>query len=209
VDDSAKPYRASGSNLGSAGLVLAVLLRLALDLASLIENTLVPDSGQGRFGDVHAVVEYPPADANTDQPPEHVLERRAVEDVQEVERMQLPNALDPPEATVVDGADGRRRRAERFKGTLDRGVVDRGNDGTEREQRGHDRVGKDAVEEFERGQVDDRDQENTQPPREQEDADGPNVEPVLRGQAAAQRLPCAQMIESGVTLDRPRNFEGR
>src|SRR5215813_11852992 len=99
-----------------------------MDLASLVEHTLVADRGQGRFGDVDAVVVHPLADANTDEPPEHVLERRTVEDVEEVERVQLPDALDPPEAAVVDGADDRRRRRERFEGTLDRRVVDRGSD---------------------------------------------------------------------------------
>src|SRR5438093_2759077 len=196
VDERADPNRATGANRGWAGLVGAVLLRVALDLASLIEHTLVPDGGQRRLGDVHAVVESPRADANTDEPPDHVLERRAVEDVEEVERMQLPDALDPPEVGVIDGADGRRRRADRFEATLDQGVIDRGHDGAEREQRRHDCVGPDAVEKFDRGEVNDRYQEHTQPAREQEDADALQIEPALRGQTAAHRLPRAQMVES-------------
>src|SRR5712691_7467551 len=209
VDERTDADRAAGAQRGSARLVRAVLLRVALDLASLIEHTLVPDGGQRRLGDVHAVVEDPPADANTDEPPEHVLEWRAVEHVEEMDRMQFPNALDPPEADVVDGADGRRGRAERFEAALRQRVIDRGNDSAEREQRRHDHVGPDAVEEFDRGQVNDRHQEQAQPAREQEDADASQVEPVLRGQAAAQRLPPAQMVESAVALDGPRNLEGR
>src|SRR6266704_2371191 len=166
VDERTDADRAAGAQRGSAGLVRAILLRVALDLASLIEHTLIPDGGQRRLGDVHAVVEDPPADANTDEPPEHVLEWRAVEHVEEMDRMQFPNALDPPEAGVVDGADGRRGRADRFEATLDQGVIDR-------------------------GQVDGCDQEHAQPPREQEDADGSKVEAVLRGQAAEQSLPRA------------------
>src|SRR5216117_3429924 len=169
VDECGDANRAAGAQRGSAGLVRAVLLRVALDLAALIEHTLVPDGGQRRLGDVHAVVARPRADANADEPPDHILERRAVEDVEEVERMQFPDALDPPEVGIIDGADGRRRRADRFEATLDQGVIDRGHDGAEREQRRHDRVGIDAVEEFDRGQVNDRYQEHAQPPREQED----------------------------------------
>src|SRR5207247_9069486 len=129
----AKPDRAAGAKRGLAGLVGAVLLRVALDVAFVIENALVPDGGQGRLGDVDAVVEHPPADPNTHQPPDHALEWRAVEDVEEADRMQLPDALDPPESRVVDGADGRRRRAERFDATLHQGVVDRGDDSARRE----------------------------------------------------------------------------
>src|SRR6266699_6425558 len=91
VNECADAERAAGAERGSAGLVSAVLLRVTLDHASVIEHTLVPDGGQGRLGDVDAVVEHPPADPNTDQPPDHVLEWRAVEDVEEVDRMQLPN----------------------------------------------------------------------------------------------------------------------
>src|SRR5882724_11644329 len=131
VDECGDPNRATGTQRGSAGLVRAVLLRVALDLAALIEHTLVPHGGQRRLGDVHAVVERPDADANPDEPPDHVLEWRAVEEVEEVPRMQLPDALDPPEVGVIDGADGRRRRADRFEATLDHRVIDRGGDGTE------------------------------------------------------------------------------
>src|SRR5213594_3367780 len=73
VDERADADRAAGAQRGSAGLVRTVLLRIALDLASLIEYALVPDGGQHRLGDVHAVVEHPPADANTDETPEHAF----------------------------------------------------------------------------------------------------------------------------------------
>jgi len=164
-----------------------------------IENTLVPDGGQGWLGDVDAVVVDPTAHPNTDQPPEHVLEWRAVENVEEVDRVQLPDALDPPETGVVDRADGR-RRAERFEATLHQGVVNRGDDSAEREEQSHDRVRKHVLEEFEGGQVDEYDQEDAQPPREQEDADRPEVESVLCGKAEAQRLPRPEMVESAVRI---------
>src|SRR5688572_4380318 len=60
VDEGAHPDRAASADRGGAGLEGAVLLRLALDDALLIENTLVPDDRQGRLGDVDAVVEDPP-----------------------------------------------------------------------------------------------------------------------------------------------------
>src|SRR5436309_1269368 len=83
-DEGADPDRAASADRGGAGLEGAVLLRLALDDALLIEHALVPDGGQGRLGDVDAVVEDPPADPNTDQAPEHVPEGRAVEVVEAV-----------------------------------------------------------------------------------------------------------------------------
>src|SRR5439155_456842 len=105
MDEGPDTDRAPGAKRGSARLIGAVLLRVALDLASLIEDTIVPNGGQGRLGDVNAIVEHPLADANTDEPPKHVLERRAIENVEEVDRMKFPNALHPPETGVVDGAD--------------------------------------------------------------------------------------------------------
>src|SRR5439155_9345533 len=59
---------------------------------------------------VSAVVEDPPADPHARQPPEHVLERCAVERVEIVNRMHLPQALGRPEIRVVDGADRRLHR---------------------------------------------------------------------------------------------------
>src|SRR5207249_9597617 len=209
VHEGAYPDRAPGAKRGWAGLVSTVLLRVALDLAFVIENALVPDGGQKRLGDVDAVVEHPLADPNTHQPPDHALEWRAVEDMEELDRMQLPNALDPPETRVVDGADGRRRWAERFEATLHQGVVDRGDDRAEREERRHDRVCKHVVEKLEGGQVDEHDQQDAQPTCEQENADRPKVEPALCGKAAAQRLPGSEMVESAVALDGPWNLEGR
>src|SRR6266571_1497045 len=208
VDEGADSDRAAGAKRRSAGLVRAVLLRIALDNALLIENALVPDDGQGRLGDEDAVVEHALAEPNPNQPPEHALEWRAVEEVEEADRMQLPNALDPPETGVVDGADGRRWRAERFEATLHQGVVDRRDDNAEREERRHDRVCKQVGEELEGGQVDEHDKEDTQPPCGQENADRPKVEPVLCGKAAAQRFARPEMVESAVALDGPRNLEG-
>src|SRR5574341_1659665 len=47
VDEGARSHRAAGAERGAARFVRAVLLRVALDLAALIEDTLVPDGGQG------------------------------------------------------------------------------------------------------------------------------------------------------------------
>src|SRR5882724_3949270 len=74
VDECVDAERAAGAERGWAGLVSAVLLRVTLDHALVVEHTLVPDGRQSRLGDVHAVVEHPPADPNTDQPPERTLE---------------------------------------------------------------------------------------------------------------------------------------
>src|SRR5204862_2634307 len=118
--------RTPGANRGSTGLVGAVLLRVTLDDTLLIEHALVSDDGQGRLGDEDTVVEHPFAESNANQTPEYALERRAVEEVHEVDGMELPDALDPPEAGVIDGADGRGRRADRFEKPFHQGVVDRG-----------------------------------------------------------------------------------
>src|SRR5260221_8896434 len=77
VNERTDADRAAVAQRGWAGLVCAVLLRVALDLAALIEHTFVPDGGDRRLGNVNAVVECPRANANADEPPDHVLERRA------------------------------------------------------------------------------------------------------------------------------------
>jgi hypothetical protein len=69
--------RAAGTNSGSVGFESAVLLRVALDLAPLIEDAVVADGGESPLRDVDAVVENPPANPHTRQPPDHVLERGA------------------------------------------------------------------------------------------------------------------------------------
>src|SRR5438093_9196984 len=92
-DERAHPDRAASANRGSVAFERAVLLRVALDLAPVIEDRLIPDGGENRLGDVRAVVEDPPSDPNTHQAPEHVFEWRAIESVQVVNRMQLPNPL--------------------------------------------------------------------------------------------------------------------
>src|SRR5207245_7452687 len=62
---------------------------------------------------------------------------------------------------------------------------------------------------LEGGQVDDRDQEDAQPPREEKNTDVPKVVAMLCSKAAAQRVPRPEMVESAVTLNRSRNLEGR
>src|SRR5262249_22929891 len=72
VDQCANTDRAAGANHGAVAFECAVFLRVALDLAPVIEDRLIPDRGEGRLGDVDAVVEDTPPDPNTHQPPEHV-----------------------------------------------------------------------------------------------------------------------------------------
>src|SRR5207253_9993509 len=105
-DECSHPDRAAGADHGSVAFESAVLLRVALDLAAVIEDRLIPDGVESRLGDVSAVVEGPPADLNAHQPPEYVLERRAIASVQPVNRMHLPNPLSPSEIGMVDGANG-------------------------------------------------------------------------------------------------------
>src|SRR5207253_3976595 len=132
-----------------------------------------------------------------------------VKQVQEVDRMQLPHALDPPKAGIVDGADGRRWWPERLEAALHEGVVDRSRDSAERQEHRRDGVRQHAVDELESDQVDEHDQEDAKPPRREKNADRQEVEAILCGKAAAQCFPRPQMIESAVALDGPRYLEGR
>src|SRR5205823_5779914 len=59
VNERADTERAAGADRGRAGLVRAVFLRVALNDAATIENTLIADGSEGRLGDVDAVVEHP------------------------------------------------------------------------------------------------------------------------------------------------------
>src|SRR5437762_951196 len=208
MHEGAHADRAAGANRHGARLIGAVLLGIALENRLLIERALIPDDGQRRLGDEHAVVEHALAEPDTDQPPQHALEWRSVEQVQEVDRMQLPHALDPPKAAIVDGADGRRWWAERLEEALHQRVVDRGGDSAEREEHRRDGVREHAVDELEGSQVDQHDKENTKPARGEKNADRRDVEPILRREAAAQRFARPQMVESAVALDGARNLEG-
>src|SRR6266576_467063 len=202
VHEGADADRAARADRHRAGLVRAVLLRIALENALLIERALVADDGQGRLGDEDAVVEHALAEPHADQAPERALEWRTVEQVHEVDRVQLPHALDPPEAGVVDGADGRRWGAECLEATLHQGVVDRGGDGAEREQRPGE-----EMRALERDEVDEHHDADAKPARCEKNADRAEVEAILGGQAAAQRVPGAQIVEAAVALDRPRDLE--
>src|SRR5919198_1045028 len=48
-DECANADRAAGANRGSVTFERAVLLRVALDLASVIEDRLIPNRGESRF----------------------------------------------------------------------------------------------------------------------------------------------------------------
>ena len=118
--------------------------------------------------------------------------------------MQLPHALDPPETAVVDGTDRRRRGPECLEQALDQGVVDRRGDGAEREQRRRQ-----SARGVEREEIDQHDEKDAEPAREQKDPDRLQVEAVLGGEAAPQRVAGAQVIEAAVALDRARDLERR
>src|SRR5258708_38401104 len=105
MDERANPDRAAGAKRASVGFERAVLLRVALDLAACIEHAVIADRGESPLADVHDVVENPPADPNTHQPPDHVFERRAVEGAEILQSRHLPEALVQPDLRVVDGAD--------------------------------------------------------------------------------------------------------
>src|SRR5262249_55097188 len=109
---------AAAANRGLLAFESAVFLRMALDLAPVIEDRLIADRGECWLGDVPPVIEDPPAHPNTHQPPEQVLERRAIESVQVVNRMHLPNPFSPPEIGVVHGANGRLDWVQRDDATL-------------------------------------------------------------------------------------------
>src|SRR5439155_5254207 len=65
------------------------------------------------------------------------------------------------------------------------------------------------VVQFNGGAVEQREQEDAHPPREEENTDGPKVVAILRRKAAAQRFPRPEMVELGVSLNDPRNLERR
>src|SRR5260370_8236443 len=73
-DECTDPQRAAGANRGSVAFERAVLLRMALDFAPVVEDRLVPDRSERGVGNVGAVVEDPPADPTAPQPPHPVLE---------------------------------------------------------------------------------------------------------------------------------------
>src|SRR5437899_9362628 len=180
---------------------------MALYLAPVVEHRLVPDRGERRVGDVGAVVEDPPADPHAHQPPDHVLERRAIERVEIVNRMHLPEALGQPEIREVDGANRRLQWAQRFDATVHQGEVDRGDHDAEREEHGADDMRKYVVQ-LDAGEVEEGEQESAYPTCEEEQADGSKVITVLGRKAAAQRLPRLEMVELSVALYGARNQIG-
>src|SRR5213594_3364923 len=168
-DECTDPERAAGAYRGSVAFERAVLQRVALDLAPVVEDRLVPDRGERRVGDVGAVVEDPPADPHAHQPPEHVLERRAVERVEIVIRIHLKPALGRPEIRVVDGTDCRPHGMQRLDAAVDQGEVDRGDHDAEREEHGADDM-REYVVQLDGSEVEQGEQENAHPACEEEQA---------------------------------------
>src|SRR5438105_6631231 len=201
MDERANPDRAAGTNRGAVGFERAVPLRVALDFAEYIEHTVVSDGGESPLPDVDAVVEAPPADPNTHQPPDHDLERGAVEGVDVLQCRHLPQALVQPEVRVVDGADGGLQRAKSRDAALHQRVVQRADQKAEREECSHRHICKHAIK-LEGSQVEQRDPKDAQPAGEEENTDRPNVMPVLRVKAAAELIPRTEMIEFDVPWNR-------
>src|SRR6266699_3125075 len=156
-DKCANPDRAASANRRSIAFESAVLLRVALDLAPVIEDRLIPDGGKSRLEDVRAGFVDSSAGLNTHQPPQQVLNRRAIESVQVVNRMHLPNPLGPPEIGVVDGANGGLRWVQRNDATLHSAQEDGGDDQAEREEQSVHPVWKHVVK-LQGGQVEESEQ---------------------------------------------------
>src|SRR5205814_8573610 len=112
VDDGGDSDRAAGAEPAVVRFERAVLQRVALDSARLIEDAVVTDRGESPVRDVESIIENPLADPDAHQPPDHGLEWRAVERVEIHGGRHLPEALVQPEVRVVDGADRRPQRAE-------------------------------------------------------------------------------------------------
>src|SRR6266478_3497076 len=208
VDDCADPDRAAGAKRAAVGFESAVLQRMALDLAPLIEDAVVPDGGESPLRDLDAVVENALADPNTHQPPDHVFERGAVEGVEILQCRHLPKALVQPVVRVVDRANCGLQRAKSREAALHQRVVQRADQKAERKKCSHSHICKRAVK-IEGGEVEYRDQEDAQRPGEEENTDGPNVVPVLCGKAAAELVARPEMVETAVTVNRSRNLEAR
>src|SRR5262249_9856314 len=155
---------------------------------------LISDGCESRLGDVRSIVKDPPADSNAHQAPEQVFERRAIESVQVVNGMHLPNPLSPPEIGVVDGANGRLRWVQRDDATLHPAQEHGGDNQAEGEQQSVDCVWKHVVK-LDGGQVEQGEQEDAQPPCDEENADGLKVASILCRQAATLRLPLQEMVE--------------
>src|SRR2546422_11206544 len=181
---------------------------MALDLAPLIEDRVVPDGGESPLRDLDAVVENALADPNTHQPPDHVFERGAVEGVEILQCRHLPKALVQPVVPIVDRANCGLQRAKSRDAALYQRVVQRADQKAEREECSHRHICKRAVK-LEGSQVEQRDQKDAQPAGEEENSNRPNVVAVLRGKAAAELVPRPEMVESAVTLNRSRNLKAR
>jgi hypothetical protein len=82
VDERADPKGAAGTDRAAVGLERAVLLRVALDFAPRIERAVVPDGDKRSLREDATVVEDPAPDPDTQHPPDHILERGAVEDLE-------------------------------------------------------------------------------------------------------------------------------
>jgi hypothetical protein len=77
---------------------------MTLDRAPRAECAVVTDGDQRLLHDGAAVVEDPVTDPDAQQPPDHILERCAVEKPDRA-RVQFPETFVPPEVWVIDRAE--------------------------------------------------------------------------------------------------------
>src|SRR5262245_47437601 len=208
VDQCADAEGAASAERAAVRLEGAVLLRVALDHAARIEDAVVADGGESPLRDVGAVIEDPPADPNTQQPPDHVLERRAVERVEVIDRGHLPEALVAPELRVVHRAIGGRERAKSADAALYQHEVQHADREVQREKRSRAQI-RERTGKLEGRQIERREEEDAQPPGEKEEAHGPEVVPVLCPETPPQLLALAEMVEPAVAVDGSRNLETR
>jgi len=208
MDEGTDPEGAVVTDHRAAGLERAVLLRVALNLAARIQHGMVSDRDQSPLRQITAIVEDPASEPDTQQAPDQILERGAVEDLKIRVGRHLPEAFVPPEVRVVIRTQTRLQPPECREAPLDQDIISRAEHDAEGEERADHGMVQHIVE-IGRGHAEQGDQEKVQPPNEQENTHGSEVVPLLRGQAAAQFLAGPEVIELAVTLDRPRDLEGR
>src|SRR5947208_1772055 len=175
-------------------------------MAPVVERAVVPDGGERSLGYVGAVVKDPPADPNSHQTPEEGLVRGAVEGVEVVHGGHLPQALVHPEPRVVDGAVDGPERTESDQAALQQNEIQRADQEARRQEPDRGQMSRHVVKR-EGGKVQQGDDEDAEPPREEEDPHGADIVPVLGRKAAGELLPDPKMIESGVPVDGSWNLE--
>ncbi len=197
MDEGVHPERAPGTDADPLQLERAVLHRVALDRAERVERAVVPDPDQALLRDGAAVIEDPATDTDSQEPPDHVLEGRAVEHVEVACVAELPVPLVAPERSVVDRAEHRLQRPEGQRGALHQHhVADRHHrhehEHTRQPQRSERLVAGGA----DRGE--EEQDEHQAPPCQYEGSDRHGVVPVLGGEPGTQLVGASDVVEGAV-----------